>query len=106
ANAHRPAMVIGHYDVHGIAMLSLTSRFLSGHGLSQVDCTFSFESTGDISKLWKRVVPRSIASEEEYGSIVMVDCSVHSRRPEYTRRAISRLDEREDCMMYLVDHHP
>ncbi|MEZ5338976.1 MAG: hypothetical protein R3F46_12020 [bacterium] len=106
ANAHRPAQVIGHYDVHGISMLALTWRFLQSHGLTQVDGTFSFESTGDISKLWKRVVPRAIASEEDYGTVVMVDCSVHSRRPEYTQKAISRLDAHEDCRMILVDHHP
>ncbi len=106
ANAHRPASVLGHYDVHGISMLALTSRFLKQHGVQQVDCSFSFESTGDISKLWKRVVPRAISSDEEYGCIVMVDCSVHSRRPEYTQKAIRRLDSREDTMMFLVDHHP
>ncbi|MCB1220249.1 MAG: hypothetical protein H7A35_13975 [Planctomycetales bacterium] len=105
ANAHRPAQVMGHYDVHGISMLALTRRFLTSHGMPQVDCTFNFESTGDISKLWKRVVPRAIASEEDYGTVVMVDCSVHSRRPEYTQKAISRLDSSEDSMMFLVDHH-
>jgi hypothetical protein len=106
STAHRPAQVLGHYDVHGISMLALTRKFLLAHGVSEVDCTFNFESTGDISKLWKRVIPRAIADEQDYGSIIMVDCSVHSRRPEYTRKAIERLDDAEDTMLYLVDHHP
>ena len=106
ATQHRPALVLGHYDVHGISMLALTQRFLQAHGASQVDCTFNFESTGDISKLWKRVIPRAISDEQEYGSIIMVDCSVHSRRPEYTRKAIDRLDQAEDSRLFLVDHHP
>lgn len=106
STAHRPAQVLGHYDVHGISMLALTRKFLQAHGVSEVDCTFNFESTGDISKLWKRVIPRAIADEQEYGSIVMVDCSVHSRRPEYTRKAIDRLDQAEDSQLFIVDHHP
>jgi hypothetical protein len=101
----RPVAVIAHYDVHGLSMLALTLRYLRNLGISDVDCTLSFEHTGDISKLWKRTVPRAITSERDYAAIIMIDCSVHSRKPERTLKALDRLDQAPNCRFYLVDHH-
>lgn len=101
----RPVALIAHYDVHGLAMLALTLRYLQSLGIEDVDCTLSFELTGDISKLWKRTVPRTITSERNYAAIVMIDCSVHSRTPERTLKALDRLAQTEDTRFFLVDHH-
>jgi hypothetical protein len=35
----------------------------------------------------------------------MIDCSVHSRKPERTLKALDRLDLAPECRFYLVDHH-
>jgi hypothetical protein len=101
----RPIALIAHYDVHGLAMLALTLRYLRGLGVEDVDCTLSFELTGDISKLWKRTVPRAITSERNYSAIVMIDCSVHSRKPERTLKALDRLTQAPETRFFLVDHH-
>ena len=105
ANAGRPVAVIAHYDVHGLSMLALTLRWLKNQGITDVDAILSFELTGDISKLWKRTVPRAIMSERGYSAVVMIDCSVHSRRPERTLKALEKLADRPDCRLALVDHH-
>ena len=102
---HNPVAVIAHYDVHGLSMLALTLRHLHAQGVNDIDCILSFELTGDISKLWKRTVPRAITSDRGFAAVVMIDCSVHSRRPEYTLKALSKLDEETGCELVLIDHH-
>ena len=104
-NANRPIAVIAHYDVHGITMLSLTERYLRRLGFKQVDAALSFEWTGDISKLWKRAVPKTLTSEQGYCAVVMVDCPVHSRTPDYTLKALQRVDAQNDQRLIIVDHH-
>ncbi|MCH7472605.1 hypothetical protein IIA79_06600, partial [bacterium] len=101
-----PVAVIAHYDVHGLVMLALTLRFLRARGVSRVDCALGFEWTGEIGKLWKRAVPKTIASDENYRAVILLDCPVHSRRPERTLKAINRLDDAPDCRLLIVDHHP
>ena len=49
AGTSRPVALVAHYDVHGLAMLALTRRYLNQHGFMDVDCTLSFELTGDIT---------------------------------------------------------
>lgn len=105
AQRERPVAVIAHYDVHGLSMLALTLRHLRSLGIAEIDCTLSFELTGDISKLWKRTVPRALNSSRDYAAIVMIDCSVHSRRPERTVKALAQLEDSPQCRFYLVDHH-
>ncbi|MBN2081287.1 hypothetical protein JW859_03670 [bacterium] len=105
ANRDRPVAVIAHYDVHGLSMLALTLRWLARQGQTDVEAILSFELTGDISKLWKRTVPKAITSERGYSTIVMIDCSVHSRTPERTLKALQKLADRPDCRLVLVDHH-
>ena len=102
---HRPVALIAHYDVHGLSMLALTQRYLHSHGVTDIDSILSFELTGDISKLWKRTVPRALTHDRGYAAVVMIDCSVHSRKPEYTLKAVSKLDEATDCHLVLIDHH-
>jgi hypothetical protein len=104
--ARRPIAVIGHYDVHGLAMLALTLRYLRRHGFDEVDCALGFEWTGDIGKLWKRAVPKTVAHEKEYALVVLIDCSIHSRKPEYTLKAIEKLAHTPRCRLALIDHHP
>ena len=96
---------MAHYDVHGLSMLALTLRYLRAQGITDVDCALGFEWTGDIGKLWKRAVPRTIGSDREYGLVVMLDCSVHSRHPERTLKAIGKLDEFPYCRLMIIDHH-
>jgi hypothetical protein len=105
SSADRPHALIGHYDVHGLAMIALTQRFYSQHGVTSIDGAMSFEWTGDISKLWKRAVPKTIMHEKKYATVVMIDCSVHSRKPEYTRKAVARLQNAPGTRLYVVDHH-
>jgi hypothetical protein len=105
ANVHRPIAVIAHYDVHGITMLSLTERYLRRLGFKHVDSALSFEWTGDISKLWKRAVTKTLTSEHNYCAVVMVDCPVHSRTPDYTLKALQRVDAQSDQRLIIVDHH-
>jgi hypothetical protein len=105
SQAGRQVAVITHYDTHGLAMLALTLRYLRGLGIEDIDCIMSFELTGDISKLWKRTVPGAITSESNYAAVILIDCSVHSRKPEHTLKAVSRLDAAPDCRLILVDHH-
>ncbi len=104
--AGRPIAVLGHYDVHGLAMLALTLRFLRRQGCSQVDCALGFEWTGDIGKLWKRAVPKTVQHEKEYALVILIDCSIHSRNPEHTLKAIQRLNQTPRCRLVLIDHHP
>jgi hypothetical protein len=105
ANAHRGAAVIAHYDVHGLTMLALTERYLRRLGFNRVDSALSFEWTGDISKLWKRAVPKTLGSEHNYAAVVMVDCPVHSRTPDYTLKALQRVSAEHDQRLIIVDHH-
>ncbi len=105
ANSKRPIAVIAHYDVHGLTMLSLTERYLRGLGFNNVDSAMSFEWTGDISKLWKRAVPKTLGNEEGYCAVVMVDCPVHSRTPDYTLKALQRVNAQEDQRLIIIDHH-
>jgi hypothetical protein len=103
--AGRPHALIGHYDVHGLAMISLSQRFHAALGATDIDGAMSFEWTGDISKLWKRAVPKTILHERKYATVVMIDCSVHSRKPEYTRKAVSKLQDAPGTSLYVIDHH-
>ena len=105
ANPHRPVAVIAHYDVHGLAMLALTLRFLRLHGISNIDVIYSFELTGDIGKLWKRTLPQALTSEKSYSAVVMIDCSVDSRRPARTLKALQKLDPLAQLKLILLDHH-
>jgi hypothetical protein len=105
AQASRPIAVIAHYDVHGITMLSLTERYLRRLGFKHVDSALSFEWTGDISKLWKRAVTKTLTDEKGYCAVVMVDCPVHSRTPDYTLKALQRVDASSDQRLIIVDHH-
>lgn len=102
----RPAALIGHYDVHGISMLALTMRSLRQLDVDEINGALSFEWTGDISKLWKRAVPKTALHEKGYGLVVLIDCSIHSRKPEYTLKAISKLEQVPHCRLLIVDHHP
>ena len=102
----RPVAVIGHYDVHGISMLALTLRYLRRHGFNTVDCALSFEWTGDIGKLWKRAVPKTVQHEKEYALVFLLDCSIHSRKPEHTLKAVERLSKAPHSRLVLIDHHP
>jgi hypothetical protein len=104
--AGRPVAVIGHYDVHGLAMLALTLRYLRQAGFSEVDCALGFEWTGDIGKLWKRAVPKTVAHDKDYALVILIDCSIHSRNPEHTLKAVQRLDNAPRCRLALIDHHP
>lgn len=101
----QPAALIAHYDLHGLAMLALTLRHLQRFSLSSVDCALSFEWTGDISKLWKRAVTKTVTSPNGYANVVMIDCSVHSRQPEYTLKALTKLESAPHCRLVIVDHH-
>jgi hypothetical protein len=101
----KPAALIAHYDLHGLAMLALTLRHLQRFDLSAVDCALSFEWTGDISKLWKRAVTKTVTSPNGYANVVMIDCSVHSRQPEYTLKALTKLESAPHCRLVIVDHH-
>jgi hypothetical protein len=101
----KPAALIAHYDLHGLAMLALSLRHLQRFGLSAVDCALSFEWTGDISKLWKRAVAKTVTSPSGYANVVMIDCSVHSRQPEYTLRALAKLETAPHCRLVIIDHH-
>lgn len=100
----RPAHILAHYDGHGVTMAALSQRYLQELDLP-CDVAISFEWTGDIGKLWKRAVPRAISSAEDYSAIIMVDCPVHSRRPEYTLKALSRMEDHADRRLILIDHH-
>jgi len=104
-SAGMPVAVVAHYDVHGLAMLAATLRTLQATGVERVDCILNFEQTGDISKLWKRTVPRLISSEEPYAAVIMIDCSIHSRHPDRTRKAIARLDDASGTQLVMIDHH-
>lgn len=105
ARSGRPVALVAHYDVHGLSMLALTLRNLRQLGVDDIDCTLSFELTGDISKLWKRTIPRALTSEREYAAVIMIDCSVHSRKPEHTLKAVARLDQATACELVIIDHH-
>lgn len=102
----RPIAVLGHYDVHGLSMLALTLRHLHRHGFTDVDCALGFEWTGDIGKLWKRAVPKTLMHEKEYALVILIDCSIHSRKPEYTLKAVTKLEQTPRCRLVLIDHHP
>lgn len=104
-SAGMPVAVVAHYDVHGLSMLAATLRTLQATGVARVDCILSFEQTGDISKLWKRTVPRLISSEEPYAAVIMIDCSIHSRHPDRTRKAIAKLDDASGTQLVMIDHH-
>lgn len=101
----KPAALIAHYDLHGLAMLALTLRHLQRFNLPAVDCALSFEWTGDISKLWKRAVTKTVTSPSGYANVVMIDCSVHSRQPEYTLKALAKLETAPHCRLFIIDHH-
>lgn len=101
----RPVLLVAHYDVHGLSMLALTRRQLIAAGIKHIHCKFNFEETGDISKLWKRTIPRALKSDEQYSAVVMVDLSVHSRKPERTLKAISRLEDASRTRLVFIDHH-
>jgi len=105
ALAERPAALLAHYDVHGLAMLALSLRYLRTLGFPGVDCATGFEWTGDVGKLWKRAVPKTIAHPKGYGLVALIDCSVHSRKPDVTLKALSRLDAAPKCHLVIVDHH-
>jgi len=105
ANPGRPVAVIAHYDVHGLSMLALTLRFLRRHTSGDIDTIFSFELTGDIGKLWKRTLPSTIASERSYSTVIMIDCSVDSRRPGRTLKALSSIESNDSLRVVIVDHH-
>lgn len=100
----RPAHVLAHYDGHGVTMAALSLRYL--HSLQvPTDCAISFEWTGDLGKLWKRAVTRAVASPEDYSTVVMVDCPVHSRKPEHTLKALRKVAEQSERRLLLIDHH-
>lgn len=101
----KPAALIAHYDLHGLAMLALSLRELRRFSLPAVDAALSFEWTGDISKLWKRAVAKTVTHPSGYATVALIDCSVHSRQPEYTLKAIAKLDSTPHCRLFIVDHH-
>jgi hypothetical protein len=104
-NQTKPAALIAHYDLHGLAMLALTLRHLRRLQLPAVDCALGFEWTGDISKLWKRAVPKTVTHPSGYSTVALIDCSVHSRNPEYTLKALSKLSAAPHCRLVIIDHH-
>jgi len=56
--------------------------------------------------LWKRAVPKTIAAKHNYGYVVLIDCSVHSRKPKHTLKAITKLNQAPHCHLVIIDHHP
>jgi hypothetical protein len=104
-DGNAPAALIAHYDLHGLAMLALSLRYMQGLSPFPVDCAMSFEWTGDISKLWKRAVPKTVADPAGYGVVALIDCSVHSRQPEHTLKAVAKLDAAPHCRLLIIDHH-
>lgn len=100
------AALISHYDVHGLSMIALTLRYLRSLGLDDAAGAMGFEWTGDIGKLWKRAVPKTLSLEMGMQAVVMLDCSVHSRKPAHTLRALGKLEENPQTRLILVDHHP
>jgi hypothetical protein len=96
----------GHYDVHGLAMLALCLRTMGRLGAGNAAGLMNFEMTGDIGKLWKRAVPQAIRGSEAPALVAMIDCPVHSRKPEHTLRALRLLDAHPDVDLLLIDHHP
>ncbi len=101
----KPAALIAHYDLHGLTMLALSLRELRRYNLPEVDAALSFEWTGDISKLWKRAVSKTVTHPSGYATVALIDCSVHSRQPEYTLKAVAKLDSAPHCQLFIVDHH-
>ncbi|MCC7478973.1 hypothetical protein IT575_11015 [bacterium] len=105
-SAPEAAAMLAHYDVHGLSMMALTLRYLRSIGISEPACAMSFEWTGDIGKLWKRAVPKTFDLDAGIRAVIMLDCSVHSRKPAHTLRALARLEDSQQSRLIMVDHHP
>jgi hypothetical protein len=104
--SHATVTAIGHYDVHGIAMLALSLRTLRQHGVAEAKGVLGFEQSGDIGKLWKRTVPQALKSGGEGTTVMLIDCPVHSRTPEHTLKALRGVDSTPGSRVVIIDHHP
>jgi hypothetical protein len=98
----RHVALFGHYDVHGMMMTAITHANIETLGAS-VTPFFGYKSTGDVHRLWKRLIPK-LTREGDFDCIVLVDVPVDARDPERTRATVRSVTE-TGARVVIVDHH-
>jgi len=98
----RYVALLGHYDVHGMIMMAVTQSNLEAHG-SVVTPFFGYKATGDVHRLWKRLLPK-LARDGGFDAIVLVDVPIDARDPERTRANVQAASE-AGVRIVIVDHH-